>query len=271
MINGLTNALKFCKNGIITILLTAGNHIVLSVRDEGIGFDESDVPHLLAPFTKIDPHSPGAGLGLHITRQLAHEMGGELKLASRRGQGTTFIVDLPLTFVKPIEKRVVSIAREILIEGLPPMVKNIPFQALNLGSRSIRVLIVDDNTLCRRILVKSLQKGLTPVQTCEAADGKSAVDRFQEFHPHLVLTDVSMPIMDGVTSAGLMRGIAEERDWQSCRIYALTGLGSTDPRLKTIGLEGKASLDGWLVKGQDDMAQIRAILEEIYQGHSFDF
>jgi CheY-like chemotaxis protein len=91
------------------------------------------------------------------------------------------------------------------------------------------------------------------------------LDYFPTFNPDLVLTDVSMPIMDGITSAELMRTVSAERKMKECKIYAITGLGSTDPRLKTVALNGTAALDGWLVKGKDDLKVISRIVEDVYE------
>ncbi|KAK1922805.1 hypothetical protein DB88DRAFT_496333 [Papiliotrema laurentii] len=141
-----------------------------------------------------------------------------------------------------------------------------------------------------------------PMVTSAAEDGQEALDRFKTFHPDLVLTDVSMPRMDGITAAAHMReferrtvggqegrggavenglgggkdGNAEENDDDDeedederddetqarSMIYAITGLGSSDPRLKTDAMVGKARLDGWLIKGQDKLTRIKEIVEQ---------
>jgi CheY-like chemotaxis protein len=93
-------------------------------------------------------------------------------------------------------------------------------------------------------------------------DGLAAIKHFADFAPDLVITDISMPGMDGVTAAGLMREISQEKGFV-CRIYALTGLGTSDPRLRSTGLGGSAALDGWLVKGKDDLRAIRKIAASV--------
>lgn len=71
------------------------------VIDSGIGFDESSLSHLFKPFTKNDTPSPGAGLGLHITKTLVTSMGGRLELRSEAGVGTTFMVTIPVKLEEP--------------------------------------------------------------------------------------------------------------------------------------------------------------------------
>jgi len=274
MINGLTNALKFCKTGPITMsLLSSGTeNIVMRVKDAGTGFDEATLPRLLEPFTKDDWHTPGAGLGLHITQNLVQSLGGKLRLTSQIGAGTLFEVTVPcrLNHQRPSESMIREVIRASTPAHASPAVSTTlrpcsPKSSDSASTSKLRILVVDDNALCRRILVKGLKKGKTPIETCEAADGQAALDRFPTFKPDLVLTDVSMPIMDGVTSAELMRSVSAERKMKECKIYAITGLGSTDPRLKTVALNGIAALDGWLVKGKDDLKVISRIVEDVYE------
>jgi signal transduction histidine kinase/CheY-like chemotaxis protein len=274
LVNGLSNALKFCKSGPIYMSLSAKNgEVTMSVRDSGVGFAETSIPRLLEPFTKDDWHTPGAGLGLHITNKIAHSLGGRLSLSSSPGVGTTFKINAPITFIScdnPLASY--SMTREMLKSPyLPIGVEDTPkspiepvFAATLPSLKTLKVLVVDDNALCRRILAKGLGKAATPTDIRQASDGQAALDVFVEFQPDLVLTDVSMPVMDGVTSAEFMRTAARERAWKDCKIYAITGLGSADPRLKSVALHGTAALDGWLVKGQDDLTVICRIVAEVW-------
>jgi len=143
----------------------------------------------------------------------------------------------------------------------------------------------------------ALKRSPTKVTTAQATDGREAVEKFKDFKPDLVLTDVSMPVMDGLTAAGKMRQVECGRDDElsprdarsravsedgestggagssisgdkyegnryKARIFAITGLGSSDPRLKNDALRGGASLDGWLVKGEHGLEVIYKIVRE---------
>ncbi|WWC85173.1 uncharacterized protein L201_000030 [Kwoniella dendrophila CBS 6074] len=311
LINGITNAMKFCKNGLITVSLSTAENstkLVTRITDNGIGIDDKVLPRLLEPFTKQDVNTPGTGLGLFITKNLVNSMGGIFAIKSALGQGTVFEAILPITFDKPISSDQVFPMKSImqhtgpLAASLrtktpsppisPPVIVEVndPVQDINnslktnsnhvddhyknkTGTNSenrkpeqaLKVMVVDDNRICRLLLLKSIQKGITPVECSQAADGEKAVKLFQNFKPDLVITDVSMPIMDGITAAQKMREISEDLNLPQCKIYALTGLGSSDPRLKNIGMEGSAALDGWLVKGQDDLKAIQQIISDTYQ------
>lgn len=129
-----------------------------------------------------------------------------------------------------------------------------------------KVLVVDDNRICRKLLCTGLKRSGFDVCIAEAANGKEAVDKFRSVRPDLVVTDVSMPVVDGITAAGIMRDIekadGDEATVRRSRIYALTGLGSSDPRLKAVGMTGDAALDGWLAKGQNNMKDVLQLLAE---------
>jgi CheY-like chemotaxis protein len=139
----------------------------------------------------------------------------------------------------------------------------------------IRILVVDDNELGRRILLTLLDRlsrntnsgSSLPVNSIvrEAIDGIEALQVFEQFQPQLVLTDVSMPNMDGVTAAREMRAIERRDTWQGERsvIYAITGLGSSDPRLRMDALGGGAELDGWLIKGKDSLSRVGEIVRDV--------
>ncbi len=254
--------MKFCKTGSITLSLTANQDlkaVVIKIVDTGIGFDEASLPRLLQPFTKDNAHSAGAGLGLYITRTLVDKMGGKLDLRSSPGKGTTFTAILP-TKLKPVLGP--GVRNLLMASASPIMQAESPNGAL---SQPLRVLVVDDNTICRRLLRMALKRCPIKVSTAEAENGQQALSIFGDFNPDLVLTDVSMPVMDGISSASRMRQISEELSFPRCRIYALTGLGSSDPRMQSLGMKGTAALDGWLIKGQNQLDDIYSILADLKQ------
>jgi len=363
LINGLSNAIKFSKDRpvVITLSLRAQEkQIVLGITDAGDGIPADSRDKLFKPFVKNDDSVPGAGLGLHISRQLVERMSGSLDLDSEVGRGTTFRVLLPSGHHVPISQTGL-IKREIVTPPVPggsrlPTISTStaasgasqsdrkdhgsegsltpemstasssndtvssgstsftpgqkrPIHTLPTGSthstsgpspprdqsdkktisatetfRSVmRVLIVDDNEICRKLLRAGLKRSPIANIVLEAADGKEAVRVYKEKRPDLVITDISMPVMDGVTAAGLMReadlilknateaalAYTSENDTLAprqivpARIYALTGLGSSDPRLKATALTGFAGLDGWLIKGKANMDAINQIMTEM--------
>jgi CheY-like chemotaxis protein len=303
LFNGLTNAIKFTDTGhiLLTLLSTTDNgSIVCTIQDTGKGISPAFRLDMFEPFTKADPFAPGAGLGLYIVRTLASRMGGNIALEPAKGGGTLFTASLPVILlgarpVTPKIARQVVDARQNGHERHEADVTDAGVQLANTlkvdshckekngavavqqpiadqqpAGETPRILVVDDNEIGRRILVKLLKQISRhyPIDYREAKDGLEAIEIFKVYNPHVVLTDVSMPRMDGITSASEMRQIEYTTTKMRSKIYAITGLGSSDPRLTTDALHGSAELDGWLIKGEAKLAEIREIIDSVKLGLS---
>lgn len=305
--------MKFCQSGSITVRLTTRDTmLVIQVIDTGAGFDEALIPQMLQAFTKLDQYSAGAGLGLHITKTLVERAGGRLRLSSTPGLGTTFEATIPATFTplpdsvgprplirkivrdgsgrysengaivngtSPVGKRAKRLTKSPSTVQSPDLVTPSPsglMMDVDESTRPLRVLVADDNVICRKLLAMTLNKISPVIEVRQAENGKRALSIFTEWHPDLILTDVSMPVMDGITSAGKMREYEEvtssststSGSGRRSRIYAITALGSTDPRSKSMAMNGSAALDGWLVKGQDLTAEVTGIVDHMTRGSS---
>lgn len=277
------------------------NGVTLRIIDTGPGIDPTFASKLFQPFSKADSFNPGAGLGLYITKALVERMTGSISLHSTPGsQGATFEVNLPVALITPINKNgseVKMVRNEIdmvaaekyhgraerepladtgiqdspiclsqernaespVTATLMPVVDQAPIP----DASPLRVLVVDDNDISRKILMALLKKMSKKIgiEIVQATDGVESVAAFEPFRPHLVLTDVSMPNMDGIAASTEMRKIEREKQLERCRIFAITGLGSSDPRLKAAALRDDI-LDGWIVKGKDGLTGIRQIVED---------
>lgn len=297
LFNGITNAMKVTQSGNITVSLRSSpspSGVTLKIIDTGPGIDPKFASKLFQPFSKANSFKPGAGLGLYITKALVERMSGNISLYSTPGvKGATFEVNIPVALVPPIagqsdeirwiresinmveaEKyhrvqspKIVAVAEAI--EGVippPPAQMKIapelsPTPIADSTKPALRVLIVDDNEISRKILLALLKKmsKTMAIETAQAADGLEAIEVFKLFHPHLILTDVSMPRADGITASTEMRKIERDESRPRCRIFAITGLGSSDPRLKAAALRDDI-LDGWIVKGKDGLTGIKQIV-----------
>lgn len=145
------------------------------------------------------------------------------------------------------------------------MVTSTPSKATASTGAPLRVLVADDNFICRQLLIKTVRKVRPNVEVQEAEDGVQALKIFGDWSPNLVLTDISMPNMGGIESAEKMRERKNRGDETSTKsqIYAITALGKTDQRSISLGINGNASLDGWLVKGQDLTKVVSSIVERM--------
>jgi PAS domain S-box-containing protein len=193
--NLLNNAVKFTEKGHVALRVTAGGDSVrLQVEDTGIGFDPATAEALFSRFQQVDGSMTrrfgGSGLGLAITRELVELMRGSIDCHSRPGEGATFSVVLPL---KPAEPA-----------GDPPLC-----DPAGHGMRPLRVLVADDHPMNCTLVELMLEPSGAEVITVE--NGQQAVEAFAAEPFDLVLMDMQMPVMDGLTATRLIRRQEAER------------------------------------------------------------
>ncbi len=224
LINVLNNAAKFTEEGSISLVVsrrhqeTVGEVIDFSVIDTGIGIPKGKLSALFQRFNQLDTSVTrkygGSGLGLHISSQLVKQMGGVIKACPTQGGGTEFFFSLPL------------------LKGEPRVASN-PVQKplLPTDTRRLKLLIVDDAE-DNRILLQAYLKSY-PYELVFAKDGLQAFEAFQEHQFHLVLMDIQMPVMDGLTATKKIRNWETENQHQPRPIVALTANALDEDRAQT--------------------------------------
>jgi len=198
ILNLLSNAIKFTDAG--SVALTAARHgdeIRISVRDTGIGMDAHQLAHLFTPFRQGDSSTTrrygGTGLGLTISRQLAQLMGGDLRVQSAPGHGSTFLLTLPC---HPCDHA-----------PLPPAAAPTPGSAAR-RLAGLRVLVAEDNAVNQLVIQDML--ALEGAHVTLAANGQLAVQAVAR-NPaafDLVLMDLQMPVMDGLDATRALAQVA---------------------------------------------------------------
>lgn len=192
LFNLLSNACKFTRNGTITLTALrdtneAGDWIEFHVRDTGIGMTPDQQAKVFEAFTQADDSTTrtygGTGLGLAITKSFCALMGGDVRLISEAGKGTTFIVRLPAV-TRAASDTAVS-AAEKRPEG----------SQVTEPEHAPIVLVVDDDPNARELLRRHLQRGGYAVRM--AANGEEAMQLARTLQPAVVVLDVLMPQMDG--------------------------------------------------------------------------
>lgn len=239
-----SNAFKFTpEGGTISVTLSlrlekeGENKLVIEVSDSGIGIPADKQGAIFDRFYQVsspDKGNPvvGTGIGLHLCREFVRMHHGTITVKSEPGAGSTFTVTLP---VIPLDNQDIISAPEGIAEGdiLPP-VEELPEIADKDASPAERptLLVVDDNTDFREFMKLSLS-GVYSVLT--AADGEDAWKLIPEELPDMVISDVMMPITDGIT---LCRRIKGDIRTSHIPVILLTAKSAKDSQL--VGLEAGA-------------------------------
>jgi len=211
--NLISNALKFTDHGEVRVLATAaeGAGLALCVSDTGVGIAPERLEVLFDKFTQADASTTrrygGTGLGLAICRELADLMGGVIGAESTYGEGSSFRVLLPLAKVG--EASAPSFAPP------PP-----PSAETEIHLLKIRVLAAEDNTVNQLVLKTLLhQIGVEPVVV---ENGEEAIKAWQEGDWDVILMDMQMPVMDGLTATRRIREVEAIAGRAPTPIIALT-------------------------------------------------
>ncbi|WP_183578376.1 two-component regulator propeller domain-containing protein [Mucilaginibacter sp. X5P1] len=195
LINLINNAIKFTEKGEVFLQvklnkLLDNDHLEIgfSVKDTGIGIPQHKLSDLFKPFSQVDSSTTrkygGTGLGLVISERLINLMGGEIQAVSVLGEGSTF--SFTITAVKS------NMAAPV----------QAPLKKAELESRQI--LIVDDNDTNKLILKTQLELwGCVPLTTSSAKEALLMLETHQ--HIELVITDMEMPAMNGVSFAKIVK------------------------------------------------------------------
>jgi PAS domain S-box-containing protein len=238
LINLLGNAVKFTPAGEVRLDVRSTPldgeqwRIAFEVADTGIGIAANDLTRIFEPFYQVaGRNSEGIGLGLAITRRLVEAMGGELSVASEPNVGTKF------TLTIDVQGRATEAVRaERQLQGY--------------GGRRRSVLVVDDNADNRVVLAGWLAPLGFDVH--EAADGEGAVAAVARLAPDVVLIDLVMPGVDGLTATARIRALDLAR---APRIVAVTANAFEETRRRSLA-EG---CDAFLAK-PIDFDELRATL-----------
>ena len=226
LFNLLSNAIKFTERGSVGMALgERDGRLCIAVTDTGVGMNAATQSRLFQRFSQGDDSTSrrhgGAGLGLEISRSLAHLMGGEIEVQSTLGHGSRFELQLPLR-VAPAHAQPTSAAE------LPPVVPG--------ALRSLRLLVVEDNAVNCEVLAAMIAHLGHRAQF--AHDGRAAVLAVQQGEFDLVLMDLHMPELDGLAATRAIRALPAAK--ATLPIVALTAdaYAETQARCFDAGMNG---------------------------------
>lgn len=238
LINLIGNAMKFTQKGSVVVKATTQlsnkqELLEISVIDTGIGIAEEQLPNIFDSFKQADASISrkygGTGLGLPIAKHLAQLMDGNIYVSSKAGEGSTFTFNLPI--VK---------APEIAHEEVDPAPVRVASD-INIGEDE-RILIVEDydgNIAFITHILDDLRLKYDLAKT-----GLEGLKLWSDNPYRLVLMDIQMPEMDGISAVRHIRTIEREREMKHTPIIAMTAHAFSEDRNKCL----EAGFDDYMAK-----------------------
>ena len=240
IINLLGNAVKYTPNGFVKLEISCSDPLAVPfivefrVSDSGIGIKEDELTHLFEAFTQVDQTTnygkEGTGLGLALVKGYCALMNGSVRVESEYGKGSTFIATV---------EQVVADASPLNPNLISSPGKKDEFSLGTLQVHGIKVLIVDDNQLNRKVISRSMAYYGLNVDV--ATGGAEAITMCQNKQYDLIFMDQMMPEMDGIEAMK--------------RIHQLGGYYASSEHCKIIALTANAIIgvrDELLAEGFDE-------------------
>ncbi|MGN0626089.1 MAG: ATP-binding protein [Oscillospiraceae bacterium] len=217
LVNILGNAVKFTGDG-GTITFEASYHpgaddrhmmARYRISDTGVGMTEDFVEHIFDEFSQEENGArtqyKGTGLGMAITKRYVDLMGGTIRVESKKGEGSTFTVELPLELTE--ESKVQK-------QGQPPA---------QIELAGVKILLAEDNDLNAEIAIIQLEE--LGIQVTRVSNGKEAIKAFTDHPPDtfdMILMDIMMPEMNGYEATAAIRAAQNRPDAGQIPIIAMT-------------------------------------------------
>jgi two-component system, sensor histidine kinase len=203
LVNLVTNAIKFTLDGAVDIEIENKNsQLILKVCDSGIGISTDDFNSIFDTFRQIESTytktQQGVGLGLSIVKSLLDLMEGSINVESKPGRGSKFTVTIPIGNV---------IAEMVEVQ-----------EKTGLCTSVRKILVVEDEAINRIYMIRLLQKQGWDI--IEAEDGIEAVKKYQQEKPDIIIMDVGLPGLNGISATEIIRE-AEATEPGSYRAYII--------------------------------------------------
>ncbi len=231
LLNLLNNAFKFTSEGSVSVTCRykEGNGII-TITDTGIGIGPEKIEHIFSPFEQEDSSTErrfgGSGLGLAISKKLAELMGGTLSVESRKNEGSSFTIRLPLPARRKgeSEEAICSFKRN----------REVPYLAtagMETYMTDLTILVAEDNELNRELVRALLHR--KNLEADYAENGRIALDKLEENHYDLLLLDMHMPVLSGEE---IIKKIRSDETLKDLYIIAITANAMKGDREKYIAM-----------------------------------
>ncbi len=250
--NLLANAVKFTpKDGVVHVRVRrVESELELTVEDNGAGIAPEFLPHVFERFRQADGSASrahgGLGIGLSITKHIVELHGGTIHAGSvGQGQGAVFRVRLPIS---PLVSTTIGVAR------VPATKERDRSQPPAAGHAGTRVLVVDDEPDARELVAYVFEEAGMDVRT--AGSAAEALAALETFTPHVIVSDVGMPVDDGYSLIRSIRTLPGDEK-KSIPAIALTAFASNEDRTRAL-VEG---FNLHMAKPVEPTALVRAVVD----------
>lgn len=239
MSNLITNAVKYTNNyGKVNVTVeSVGNELKIKVFDTGRGISAEALPHIFEPFYQAadDSLNIGTGIGLSLIKMVVDAMEGHVSVESQLGKGSTFTVMLPLKHGNQPWKAITHLDMSSLFVADDTELSDSTYSPTD---ENIKILIVEDNPEVAHYIGSTLADRFAIYY---AKDGAEGVEKAKDLMPDLIITDIMMPVMDGIE---LCRKVRTSDVLNHIPIIVITAKNTENAHLE--GLQ--AGADAYLVK-----------------------
>ena len=199
--NLLSNALKYTSEGgeISLMAKEEGGRVIISVADNGCGISSDELPYIFDRFYQAKNAGRGTGIGLAIVKAFTELHHGEVSVKSEIGKGSTFTINIPRWQEGKVTEQSTDSIEQVVdyteAQEIPNQARHIDDLIQLYQTDKPEVLIIDDNNDIRTYLRTVLSESYN---VSEASDGKSGLELARRIVPDIILSDIMMPIMDGL-------------------------------------------------------------------------
>ncbi len=236
IINLVFNAIKFTQNGglVEVILNFKDNHWSLTVKDNGIGIDVKEIPHIFERYYRAPLHEDRAttgGLGLALTKQLVELVKGSIEVKSELKKGSEFQITFPNNSEVETTENLKYVNYDITLDNTlekPIHENNITYEKPNITYKenTPTVLLVEDNPDLNNIIHSELTNHF---KTSSTFNGKEALKTLKKERPDIIITDIMMPVMNGIEFIETVKSIPE---FKSIPIIVMSALEEKHNNMK---------------------------------------
>jgi len=228
--NILSNAIKYTPEGgeILVNVVLEKPKVIISVKDTGTGISQNQTSYIFDPFYRVSnskatdqEETTGAGIGLALSKELIQLHGGNLMVRSNVNQGSTFFITIPQFLLQPKENLETDNISQELIHLQEDLVT---------ADKKKTILILEDNSELLSVLASMIDKYYT-VET--ASNGKKGLAKAEKNLPDLIVTDIFMPVMDGIE---LCNHIKKNPHTFHIPVILLTAIDSQESTIKSFDI-----------------------------------